>query len=265
MEELPDIDKIFLAVEAKKIIDFANANLDQLYGKCQEPDTTQDYFLGILRRQIIILYDLNELLKSSVHNNFTTLFVLCRCLTDDFLFMTYLKTHKEKEDESIIKITASAYSKSFKALEILAQSNHKHFNGEYPFYLNNEEFEKLKVIFQSKETNDKYFKDKETFTFKAFLQLTQLAEHITDFELSKTTLRAFYLWKEFSDFIHYSNITFELEMNEKHNQIYLRHIEETLTYCFNTVEMAFRYFADKHKLKTICNKELSERYFINVS
>ncbi|HXB40676.1 MAG TPA: DUF5677 domain-containing protein [Bacteroidia bacterium] len=261
MEKLPDINKEFLAIEAKKIIDFANANIEQLNGKCQKKDTTQDYFLGILRRQTIILYDLIALLKNSPHKNFTSLFILCRCLIDDFLFVFYLKTQPD-EDENIVRINANAYSKSFQGLEILTESNEKHFNGTYPFYLNKEEFSKLKEHFKSKAENEKYFKDREKFNFKAFLQVTQIADKTEDFELSKLTLRAFFLWKNFSDFIHYSNLTFELEMNTGNEQNYLRQIEETLLYSFNTVELSFRYFAKRDNIKLKVEEELQKRYII---
>lgn len=263
MKQLPDIDRNFLATEGKKIVDFANSNLDQLTGKCQEKIITQDYYLGILRRQCIILSDIVSLLKHSSHNNFTSIFVLCRCLADDFLYVTYLKT-KPNEDENIIRINGSAYSQSFKALEILTNSNHKHFNGSYPFYLTKNGLEKVKTIFSSREENDIYFKNKELFTFKSFMQLTQIAEKIDDFEISKTTLRAFFLWKEFSDFIHYSNMTFELEIDDSSTQIYYRYIEETMMYSFNTVEMAFRYFAKMYNLEIIMDASLNDRYFMEI-
>jgi len=258
----PDINKEFIAIETKKIIDFANINLEQLFGKCQEKETTQDYFLGILRRQSIILYDLLTILKNSNHNNFTSLFILCRCLTDDFLYVFYLKTQPE-EYENIIRIEANAYSKSFQGFEILVESNRKHFDGSYPFYLTENELSKLKKHFKSKVENDKYFKNKDNFIFKSFIQLTQLAGKTVDFELSKLTLRAFHLWKEFSDFIHYSNLTFQLEMNENNYQIYLRYLEETLLYSCNTVEMAFRYFKERDGLTLIIDPELEKRYLIS--
>jgi len=258
---LPDINKEFLAVEAKKILDFANANLGQLKGKWGKKDTTQDYFLGIIRRQTIILYDLIALLQNSPHNNFTSLFILCRCLADDFLYVFYLKMHND-EDENIVRISANAYNKSFMALDVLTESNHKHFNGEFPFYLTRGKLNELKNYFKSKNENAKFFKDKEKFVFKSFLQLTQLAGKTEDFELSKLTLRAFYLWKQFSDFVHYSNSTFGLEMNNENEQTYLRMIEEVFLYTFNTVELAFRYFIKKHNLKLIVDPKLNERYII---
>ena len=49
---------------AKMISDLANSNLDQLKGKCQNKDDIQDYYLGILQRQAILLSDLAALLKN---------------------------------------------------------------------------------------------------------------------------------------------------------------------------------------------------------
>ena len=49
---------------AKMISDLANSNLEQLKGKCQEEEDIQDYYLGILQRQAILLWDLAMLLKN---------------------------------------------------------------------------------------------------------------------------------------------------------------------------------------------------------
>ncbi len=180
---------------------------------------------------------LNTLLIKRPHTNYTSLFILCRCLVDDFIYVTYLKTH-DAEEENIIRINASSYFKSFEGLKVLADSNTKHFQGKYEHYLTQESYNELLKSFKEKPSNSKYFKPNTNFTWKAFMQFKQLTENITDNELTKTTFRAHYLWKEFSDFIHYSKITFEMEIKEDSTQEYLQHIGETLMYCFNTIEMS---------------------------
>lgn len=261
MELNQNVTREFLAAEAQKIIDFGNRNLEQISAKCQKQETTQDYYLGIMRRQVIILYDLQTLLKGSPHTNFTSLFILSRCLLDDFLFLFFLKTHDD-EEENIVRINANGYGKSFQALEIIMESNHRHFNGAYPFYLTKDELEKIKSIFKSKPNNDKYFKKKDHFTFKSFMQLTQVADKIEDFELSKLSLRVHFLWKEFSTYVHYTNLTFESEINVDDDITNLLKIEEVLLYVFNSIELAFRFFSERNGLKLLVDAELEDRYMI---
>ncbi len=119
--------------------------------------------------------------------------------------------------------------------------------------MNNEQFQALKDIFTGKQENDKYFTDKTQFRFKTFIPLYQVAESIThsrDVEIFKD--RAFYLWKEFSSFVHYSNSSFYLESNP--NQLNLQKIEEGFQYCYNSIYLAFKYFERTFGIEFIDNE-----------
>jgi hypothetical protein len=264
MEKLPDINREFLAKEAKKIIDFANSNIVQING--QDPqgyDCTEEYYLGMLRRQTILLYDIETLLDNSQHQNLTTLAILCRCLLDDFLTVVYLKT-KPNESDNILCITGKAFRHTFDSLEVLTKSNDNHFNGKYTYYLTQEELEANKITFKDKPKNKGFFVDGNDFPLKGFKQFTNMYKEIDGFELTKITSRSFYLWKEFSDFVHYSTITYNLEVNKSNEQTYFRSIEETLYNSLNTIEMSFRYFVAKYNLEFKIDADLNDRYLMNI-
>jgi len=247
-----------LANEAKLLGDLANSNLDSLKGTCMEKNEIPDYYLGILRRQAILLIDLERLLNNRNPELITTPFIVLRSLMDDFLHILYLELHANKEEE-IIKINASSYKQSFRSIEDLTNSNYNHFDGQYVEYLTNEQFQALKDTFVSKAENDRYFTDKENFRFKTFIPLSSVAESITHtqyVEIFKD--RAFYLWKEFSSFVHYSNFSFYLEMNADPLNIYK--IEEGFQYCYNTIYLAFKFFERNMNIDFKDNEELRERH-----
>ena len=102
--ELP-VDRSFLAKESLKIHSCTEENLRLLGGKCTSKESTQDYFLGIIRRQSILTMDLSTILEKSQGNNLTTPLVICRCLIDDFLHLFYLINNSNQE-ENIIRINA---------------------------------------------------------------------------------------------------------------------------------------------------------------
>ncbi|QOG88787.1 hypothetical protein HUE46_01435 [Flavobacterium columnare] len=166
-----------LSEQAKKLAELTNKNLDQLAGKCPIRNEVQDYYLGIIRRQAIMLLDLSKILENRNRELVTTPYIILRSMLDDFLHLLFLELREDKE-EQIILINAKAHKQTFKSLKELTDSNHKHFNGGYQFYLNNEQFEALKEIFKGKEENQKYFQDIATFKFKNFLQLSQVASSI---------------------------------------------------------------------------------------
>lgn len=249
-----------LSDDAKKLSDLANKNLGSLTGKCQEKIEIQDYYLGILRRQAILLLDLALLLKDRNQEYISTPFIVLRSLLDDFLHILYLENHSDREPE-ITKINANSYRQSFNALKDLTDSNYKHFGGKYPFYLTKQQYEDLLKNFCAKETNKRYFMNPDKLKFKDFQPLTNM---VKEFSISRDVDifrdRAFYLWREFSDFVHYSNYTLEYELlNAKEN---LNKIDESFQYCYNTIYLAFKYFERVLGITFIDNNELREKYGI---
>lgn len=258
----PQVSKQLLIDESLKIHRCAESNLRQLNGLCIDPELTQDYFMGILRRQSILTLDLNTILQKSPTSNLTTPAIICRCLIDDFLHVFYLFT-SDDQDEIITKINAEANSENFKALEGITTSNHKHFEGGYIHYLTGEQLENLKSVFSSKAENKKFFVNVKEFKFKKFMTNAELANSISDFELSKLAQRALFIWKQFSSFTHFSNATLEFELSETNRDIFLSQIEETLLYSYNTIKFAFSYFEHRNNLK-FNDLNLDDRYRIEM-
>jgi hypothetical protein len=249
-----------LSEQAKKLAELTNKNLDQLAGKCPIRNEVQDYYLGIIRRQAIMLLDLSKILENRNRELVTTPYIILRSMLDDFLHLLFLELREDKE-EQIILINAKAHKQTFKSLKELTDSNHKHFNGGYQFYLNNEQFEALKETFKGKEENQKYFQDIATFKFKNFLQLSQVASSINstrEVEIFKD--RAYYFWCDFSTFVHYSNFSFYLEMN--FDPASLHKIDESFQYCYNSIYLAFKYFERTLGLTFIDNEELKNKHGI---
>ena len=65
-----------LSQKAQMISDLANQNLGQLAGRCQEEIEVQDYYLGILRRQVVFLSDLALLLNNRNSQYISTPFII---------------------------------------------------------------------------------------------------------------------------------------------------------------------------------------------
>lgn len=262
MLEFEAITEELIISEAKRVASFADANLDQLAGLCVEKIMLQDYYFGMIRRQAILLNDIATLFEHTVHNNISSIFILGRCLLDDFLHVFYLKLNAE-EEENITKLNADVHRQMFNSIEVIMESNHQHFDGQNPCYINDAQFATLKEQFANRAENDPYFLNKAEFRFKSFKKLSDIATGIEDFELSKLSQRAFYFWKGTSEFIHYSNTTFEKEINPDNYQNNLAVIKEIILYSYNTIELSFRYFRDLHGINLIDENNLANRYSIN--
>ena len=245
---------------AKTLSDLANANLHLLKGKCQKNIEEQDYYLGILRRQAILLSDLSLLLNNRDSEYISTPFIILRSLLDDFLHLLYLENQKDKSVE-ITKINADSYRQSFISLELLTNSNDEHFNGLYPSYLTHEKLIDVKEIFANIETNTRYLKNRETIALKGFMSFTEMVKTIRyNSDVDRFKDRAYYLWKEFSSFAHYSNYSFYYELkNAKEN---LNMIDESFKYCYNSIYLSFKYFEPIYSVEFKDNPEIGLRYGI---
>lgn len=251
-----------LSEDANELSLLANKNLDSLNGTCQQKEEVQDYYIGILRKQAIILQDISKILIDRNMQYVTTPFILIRSLLDDFLHVLYLEFHKNRKDE-IIKITATSLSHSINANSMLTNSNYKHFNDKAPFYLTIEEFNTLKENFQNIPENAKYFENISEFKLKKIITLKDLANKI-DCPNKVKIFRdiAFFYWKEFSDFIHYSNYSFYYEQNNNYRELNLQKIEESFQYCYNTIYLSFKYFERNLNIPFFNKAELNEKYGI---
>lgn len=245
---------------AQMIADLANSNLEQLQGKCQEEEDVQDYYLGILQKQALLLSDLSIILKNRQSKYISTPYIILRSLLDDFIHLLYLELSNNNEEE-IIKINAEAYKHSFVSLQNLTDSNYEHFDGKYPFYLKREEMEDIKKRFADKDKNKKYFKNITRFKFKSFMTFNTLVGRITHSrEIKIYRDRAYYLWKEFSEFVHYSTFSFKMEQQDAPEN--MNKIDEAFQYCYNSIYLSFKYFTFEYDLNFINNEFLRKRYDI---
>lgn len=232
----------------------ANKNLEQLEGKCNEPHETQDYYLGMLKRQAMLTHDLHLILKNRPAENLTTPYILLRALMDDFLHALYLEFSKTPDDD-IIRINAQGYRDNYNSLKNLTNSSNQVYYGESFNYLSESDLEDLKKTFREREKNKKYFEDISTFKFKKFKTLTEIAEEINSFKKYNIARdRTFFLWKSFSSFVHYSNWCLEYELREDIRNF--QQMEEALQYVLNTIHFCATYFERTKQTKTFLNRFL---------
>lgn len=176
------------------------------------------------------------------------------------MHLIYLELSNNKEEE-IIRINAEAYRHCFSSLQKLTDSNYENFDGKYPFYLKREEVEEVKRQFANKEKNKKYFSEISRFKFKDFITFNILTNRITHSrEIKIYRDRAYYLWKEFSEFVHYSTFSFKTEQQDAPES--MNKIDETFQYCYNSIYLSFKYFSLEYDLKFIDNEMLKKRYDI---
>jgi len=244
-----------------KLVKFGNENFEQIEKLNLEPNDEHDStYIGMLLRQITINNDLSSLLKNKNHGYLTSEFILLRCLIDDFIHITYI-VNQENSEEVIIEFNADAISNNFKKLSELAKLNEEKLGGNYPFYPTYNFMEEVKEKIKNSPRRQQYFSDKDNFKFKTFKPTGNLIRDLGDTEYSHRLRRAYFIWRKLSDFVHYSNSSFEEEQRiDPETDSTYTEFAEIISYSYMTILNCFGHFANRYGLTIIDSQNLASYY-----
>jgi len=250
---------ITLSKEAYQII---QKNIDKVHPSFNIEDEVQRFYYGSLRRQLFFTADINVLLKYGSHKGLSSIFIVCRSIIDDFMILHFIHNYPDPK-ERIEYLNSHSHNLNFKKLRELAKLNEEVFEGKFPYYPTSQEIDDMEDEFKKSEENEKYFKDINDFKFYRFQSKKEIAESYTDAMNSADIGRIYFLWRHLSDYVHYSNYTFDFENN--HNSITNEYhiINEIIYYAYLACKICMEYFDDSLKTK-VETSEIFESMKIDV-
>ena len=240
---------------------FAAENLNEI--KKVVADNTNEFdstYAGLVIRQYTIINDLKILFETKVEGYLTSEFILFRCIIDDYIHFTYA-VNQEDKDECIIRMNADAYNKNFNKIEELAKLNDEKLEGKYPFYPTRDFLKEIKEIFKNKPENAHRFIDKDNFKLKSFPTTGNLIRGLGDNAYSHSLIRAYFIWRKYSDFVHYSYVPYaeEVLINPLEDETYSEYAE-IIYYSYMNIINSMQHFVDTHRLNIIDSNNLAEYY-----
>jgi len=212
-----------------------------------KPNLVEQFYLGILVRERVILRDIANVFENNHEQNITSVFILFRTLLDDFirLFSVYVSKNMEEE---IIRIQADAYNHRFKNLKESIEINDNHYDGNHNSLLTDEWLEKEKQSFLSNPEFDKFFEDKVSFKFKKLTPISKIFDSIKSDVKTKANVHSYVTYKFLTQYVHYSNLAFYLERDLEARTVEILQLEEILLYCFKALQMEFEFFTKTYPL-----------------
>lgn len=212
------------------------------------PTFVEQFYLGLLVRERIILRDASEILKNNHEQQITSAFILFRVLLDDFirLFNVYAKTNS-MEDE-IIKIQADAHGHRFKNIKESVEINDTYYNGQHISLSTQQMFDTEKQKFLNNPEFDKFFENKATFKFKKLPPISNVFELMRSDVKTTANVHSYCVYKFLTQYVHYSNLTFYLENDTTSRKVEIDQIEEILLYAIKMLVMEFDYFRQTYTL-----------------
>ncbi len=233
----------------EKISNLAYDILIQLNEHKIKPTYIDEFYLGILMRIRSFTRDIMLLLKSNHENQITSVFVLLRVMIDDFirLFSVYARPKTMKEE--IIKIEADAHDHRFKSINESASINNQFFNGNKEGYSTQEFYDEAVNKFKENPKNDKFFSNKETFKFKKLPPISNTFKIMQNDIKVNANIHSFAIYKFLTQYVHFSNLTLDIQRTPSVRELEINQIEEILLYSYKALLMIYDYFNKTYPIK----------------
>jgi hypothetical protein len=259
---MPHFKKEHIIELANRIVVFANDNLELINNLGIDINNEHDStYVGMIIRQLSLNSDLSILIGNKKNKYLTSEHILLRCIIDDYIHMIYI-TNQDNSEDVLTNFNADAINKNYNKIKELAELNEEKLNGNYPFYPTYALLEETKEKMKNSPKRQQYFLDKDNFKFKSFKATGNLIRDLKDEDSNSHQLRrAYFIWRKYSDFVHYSNFTYEEEsaIDPEKDETYAE-FAEIISYSYFIVLSCLKHFEKKYNLTVIDSKGLAEYY-----
>ena len=237
---------------------FGNENLQVLYGDLDRKDDENVYYLGLLERATVFSDDIGNILKNTRTGHFMSVYILGRCIMDDYITLQNVKNVPDPREE-IFRINADAMRQNFGKMEELVVLNQQVYGSKFPFYPTPELMQTVRERFLQRTDVGRYIENPgnatpESMKFKPHKTLKTMAEMSgsgTDDDMG----RAYYFWRQWSDFVHFSPFCFNLSYdNEGDLDTLYKSLQELLTYLYRIIHRILRHYIENKNYRPVDSK-----------
>jgi len=222
----------------------------QLREQVAPDDIESVYFLGLLDRSTAFADDLGHVLGHARTDSLTSVNVIGRCIMDDFITLQYVLGSPDRKEE-IYRLNANAFHKSLEKLRNLMVVNQNVYEGKFPYYPTPELIKDTEAKYFARGDSGNYLlpgSTAEDLKFKKTIQLTQMAERAGS-KTNDDVGRAFYFWGIWSGYVHYSPMTFGMEMQDQEDAENVnKRLQELFITLWRIVREALKYFLVEKKI-----------------
>jgi hypothetical protein len=179
---------------------------------------------------------------------------------DDYITMEYVLRSEKRIDE-VQKINADAMRQNLQKMEELVVVNENVFGGKFPYYPTRELMVEVRERVFNRADSDKYILNKVSSSpaamkFKRHMSMSDMAM-IAGKEKDDNIARAYYFWRQWSDYVHFSSFTFNMEIeNEKDITNLFKSLQEMFLHLYRVVRQTLRFFIKERAVSPVDSKGL---------
>jgi|GEM_PF-1959775 hypothetical protein len=232
---------------AEKLGNLAGNILLQLNGH-EISGMVSQYYVGILMRQRIILKDISVILKNNQERNITSAFVLFRVLLDNFVRLFSVLVDSNPED-IVTRLKAEAYEHELKTMKLSYEINDRYYYSQHPSLFTITRYKKEVEDARNAMEINNLFSNQTELKWKRPVQIAQVFETLDRNNLDvKANVHSYVIYKHLSKYVHYSNLTYNIENTPNYREMEIKQLEELLFYSYKTIAICFSFFGKQKDL-----------------
>ncbi|NTW34153.1 MAG: hypothetical protein HGB12_16300 [Bacteroidetes bacterium] len=128
------------------------------------------------------------------------------------------------------------------------------FNGKHPYLFTKEKFDEEKLKFSNNTENERFFSDKLNFKFKKLSPISEVFKLMRSSVKTEGNIDSYLIYKLLSQYVHFSNIAFNIDNNPETRKAELDQIEHILIFCYKMLLMHFDFFCRSYQIVLNNNK-----------
>lgn len=225
---------------AQEISDIAKDILLQINNLRIMPNFVEQFFIGMLRRERILLRDVASLLSNNDDDQITSAFIVLRVLLEDFIRVFGIYTSSSMVDE-VVKIQADALWHKFKNISQSVKINNDFHSGEHASLYTQDKFDKEKQKILDNPEYDIFFEDKAKFKFKKMPHVADLFEQIRNNVKTNANVHSYVIYKHLTQYVHFSNSTSYLDNDTNVRKFEIDQLAEILLYVYKMLLMEYQF------------------------
>ena len=225
-----------IAEWAKQIARLAGLLAPQIRTKVTDlKDLESVFFYAKLIRHSMIMNDVSTLVKSNSDQKLAPVFILLRCMLEDFITIFYLKVNSYRS-ELITQYFAEDFANRFKWMKTTARINDKFFNGSYDGLPTNEYVENKKTTFIQNKEHNHLFTNRSEFKFKTFPSTTEIINELPVNDSTVANAVSLIDWIHYSEYVHHSMLSARSDIDQKVREIEIKQLKGVMFYGYKLVE-----------------------------
>lgn len=188
-----------------------------------------------LIRHSNIMRDVSRLLTANPEQRLGNVFILLRCMLEDFITIYYLKM-KYYDRELIFKSLGENFYNRIKMMKETAEINLRFYNSSMEGLIPFDYVQAEKNRITANPENDNLFVDKKNFKLKRFPSPRDIFKELPVDDSTAANAPSIISWIDYSEYVHHSIVSARGDADAAVNAIKIRQLKSTMLYAYKIVE-----------------------------